>query len=127
MTLHHVILHRALRKAVKDKLITVNPASDLDGKPRHRRDYDVEARKHCWTAAESRAFLAAAKAAGPQPAAFYALALDSGARKGELCGLRWNDVDLDTAKMRIVQQLVTPGPEPVFGPTKTGRPRTVPW
>ena len=27
--------------------------------------------------------------------------------------------------MSIVQQLLVPGPEPVFGPTKTGRPRTV--
>jgi integrase len=27
--------------------------------------------------------------------------------------------------MRIVQQLLKPGPEPVFGPPKTGRPRTI--
>jgi integrase len=67
----------------------------------------------------------AAKAAGPQPAAFYALALDSGARKGELCRLTWANLDLDGGKMRIVQQLLSPGPDPVFGPTKTGRPRTV--
>ena len=56
--------------------------------------------------------------------AFYALAIDSGARKGELCGLRSADLDLDEGKMRIVQQLLTPGPKPVLGPTKTGRQRT---
>ena len=28
-----------------------------------------------------------------QPSALFALALDTGARKGELCGLRWADVD----------------------------------
>ena len=39
--------------------------------------------------------MAAAKALGPQPAAFYTFALDSGARKGELCGLKWVDVDLN--------------------------------
>src|SRR5258708_1729233 len=27
---HHAILHRALRKAVRDHLLTVNPASDLE-------------------------------------------------------------------------------------------------
>jgi integrase len=54
-----------------------------------------------------------------------ALALDTGMRKGELCGLRWTDVDLEAAKGRIVQQLTRPGPEPMFGPTKTGRARTV--
>jgi integrase len=74
---------------------------------------------------KARAFLAEAKAAGPQPAAFYTLALDSGMRKGELCGLRWADVDLDAGKVRVIQQLLTPGAQPTFGPTKTGRPRTI--
>jgi integrase len=80
---------------------------------------------HAWTATEARAFLQAAREAGPQPAAFYALALDSGARKGELCGLSWGNLDLDAATMRIVQQLLAPGAEPTFGPTKTGKPRAV--
>jgi hypothetical protein len=65
LTLHHAILHRALRKAVKDRLLPMNPAVDLDGKLRRRRDRD-DAREHCSTAAEARAFLVAAKAAGPQ-------------------------------------------------------------
>ena len=53
------------------------------------------------------------------------MALDTGMRKGELGGLRWANVDLDAGKVRIVEQLLKPGPEPVFGPTKTGKPRTV--
>ena len=124
LTLHHAILHRALRKAVKDRLVVVNVAADVDAKPSRRQDRTA-AREHAWTAQEARTFLAAARAAGPQPAAFYALAIDSGARKGELCGLRWAEVDLVAGKMRIVRQLLTPGPAPVFGPTKTGHPRTV--
>ena len=51
--------------------------------------------------------------------------MDSGARKGELCGLTWQQLDLDAGKMHIVQQLLKPGPAPMFGPPKTGRPRTV--
>jgi integrase len=47
------------------------------------------------------------------------VALDSGARKGELCGLRWEDVDFEANRIRIVQQLMKPGPEPLFGSTKT--------
>lgn len=124
LTLHHAILHRALRKAVKDRLIPANVAADLDGKPRRERTPD-DARQHAWTAAEASAFLKAAKAAGTQPAAFYSLALDSGARKSELGGLRWSDVDLEAGKIRIVQQLTKPGPNPTFGPTKTGKARTI--
>jgi integrase len=129
LALHHTILHSALRKAKKDKLIPENPAADLDGKPRRKRDKGDDARQHCWSAAEARTFLAAAGAAGPQPAAFYALALDTGMRKGELCGLVWEHVDLDAAKIRVVQQLLSPtlseDATPVFGPTKTGKPRTI--
>jgi len=67
----------------------------------------------------------AAKAAGPQAAALYAMALDSGARKGELCGLAWEHVDLETGSIRIVRQLTKPGPEPTFGPPKNGCARDV--
>lgn len=123
--IHHTILLRALRKAVKDRVVTTNVAIDLEGKPKLTRGRDEDARQHCWTPEEARTFLATALQAGPQPAAFYGLALDTGARKGELCGLRWVDVDLEEAKIRIVQQLTTAGPEPTFGPTKGGRPRTV--
>jgi integrase len=126
LTLHHTILHQALRKAAKDRLIVTNPAADLDHKPRRTPEKATEgAQAHAWTASEARAFLAAAGAAGTQPAAFYALAIDSGARKGELCGLLWANVDLDAGKIRVVQQLLKPGAEPTFGPTKTGRPRTI--
>src|SRR5262245_30011048 len=62
---------------------------------------------------------------GAQPAAFYTLALDSGARKGELCGLKWADIDLDAGTIAVVRQLIKPGPEPVFGPLKNGERRTL--
>jgi integrase len=125
LTLHHTVIRRALRKAQRDRIVTVNVASDLDGRPRRARGGSEDARQHCWDVHEVQAFLKAAKAAGPQDAAFYALALDSGARKSELCGLRWVDVDLEEGKIRIVQQLNKPGPAPTFGPPKNGRPRTV--
>jgi integrase len=124
LTLHHAILHRALRKAVKDRLIQTNVAHDLDRTPRRNHDEEF-AQLQAWTAEEARKFLAAAKAAGPQKAAFYALALDSGARKGELCALRWSNLDLDAGTVRIGQTLLTPGAEPKFGPPKNGKARTI--
>lgn len=125
LVVHHSILQQAIRKAAKSKIISVNIAADLDHKPRLNRQQRDAARMHCWTATEARTFLQAARSAGSRPAAFYTLALDSGARKGELCGLTWANLDLDAGKMHIVQQLLEPGPAPVFGPPKTGRPRTV--
>jgi len=42
-------------------------------------------------------------------------------RKGELCGLKWPNVDLASTKVTISEQLIKPGPEPVFGPPKRGK------
>jgi len=125
LMLHHTVIRRALRTAVRDRRVTVNVASDLDGRPRRQRGRSEDAPAHCWTGAEAQAFLTAAKAAGPQNAAFYGLALDSGARKGELCGLAWADVDLDAGKIHIIRQLTKGGSKPTFGPPKGKRPRTV--
>lgn len=57
----------------------------------------------------------AAKAVGTQEGALYATALDSGARKSELCGLQWAEGDFEQGQIRIVRQLTKPGPEPTFG------------
>jgi integrase len=126
ITVLHALLHRALRKAVKDRLLTVNPAVDLERRKPEKDAAVDHAQRHCWTATEARAVLREAeRTATPQMAAFVYLALDSGARKSELAGLTWADVDLDAGTVRIARQLDTAGMEPVWGPTKTKCRRTV--
>jgi integrase len=124
LMVHQAILHRALRSAVRHSLVPRNVAALVDGKPRVQRKPD-DVLGQCWTVEECRSFLQAAKQAGPQIAALFALALDTGARKNELCGLKWSDVDLEAGRLSIVRQLVKPGRKPEFGPTKTGQPRTL--
>jgi integrase len=115
----------ALRLAVRDRLLVVNPAAGAKrptAKPTEVNDLHAP----CWSGTEARQFLKAAKEAGPQPSALFSLAIDTGARKGELLGLRWADVDLEAGLVRIHRQL--DGMEekgPLFGPTKTKRGRTV--
>lgn len=121
---YHTILSAALKAATLDGLVTRNVAALVVGKPRIRRDHgDVQA--NAWEAHEARALLDAAKAEGPQAAAVYAFALDSGARKGELCGLQWADLDFERGTVTIVRQLIQGGPQPVFGPVKNNVPRTI--
>jgi integrase len=121
---YHAIIHSALKAAVLEGLAARNVATLVVGKPRVRLQHE-DIRSQCWTAEEARAFLTVARAAGPQPAAFYTLALETGMRKAELCGLQWSDVDLETAKVQVVRQLIVPGDGPVFGPPKNGQPRTI--
>jgi integrase len=121
---HHNVLHAALQAALLDGLVFRNVAKLVKGKPRMAKSHH-EAQTQCWDRREAQAFLSAAKATGPQAAAFYAVALDSGARKAELCGLRWTDLDWTTGVLTIRQQLSRQLPGPAWGPVKNGRPRSV--
>jgi integrase len=119
------VLSQALEEALRDRKVERNVVEDSrritalsTHQPRQRKPVP-------WTAAEAQTFLETATADGPQPAALYSLALDSGARKGELLGLRWSDVDLEAGTVTIAQQLLANGPTPTFGPPKGGRARTV--
>lgn len=124
LQVHHAIVSAALKSAVRQGLLTRNVASLVDGRPKAKSSRE-DAKAHCWSLDEARTFLKAARESGPQLAAFFALALDSGMRKGELCALRWSDVNLDAARVTVDRTLLKPGAEPVFGPTKNGDPRTI--
>ena len=56
-----------------------------------------------WTPAELRTFLA--KTAEEPLGPLFRVAAMTGMRRGEVCGLRWSDVDLDKAWIEVRQQL----------------------
>src|SRR5262245_55933890 len=114
---HHVILHSALKAAQMQGLVTRNVATLVMGKPR-RKEGHADAIIHCWTAEDAQRFLTAVPTTGPQMMAFYHLALDTGARRAELCGLQWQDIDLARGQVSIVRQLIKPGAPPQLGPPK---------
>ena len=121
--LHHTVIHSSLQRAVKHQLVIRNVAVGVE-RPRQVKDPE-ETIVQAWSADEVRKFLKAARAVGPMAAALYALAVDSGMRKAELCGLKWSDVDLAAAKIRIARQLTKMGAEPEWGPLKAGFRRTI--
>lgn len=124
LELHHTVLVSALKVAVRQKLIKENAASLVMNRPSAPTRHDALAQQ-CWDADQARRFLQAAEREGPRQAAFYAVALEAGPRKGELCGLKWEDLNREDGTLTLARQLVKRWPDPVFGPVKTGRPRTV--
>jgi integrase len=121
---HHAVLSNALKQAERQGLVQRNVSSLVIGKPKQREGHEA-AMQNCWEEDEARRFVATVKGAGPQAAAFYTLAIMTGMRKGELCGLLWSAVDLKAGTVSIVRQLVKTGTRPTFGPTKTGRSQTI--
>jgi integrase len=107
----HVMLHKALERAVQRTLIARNPAA-LAEKPKPRRH---ELRP--WTADETATFLTAA--AGDRLAAAFWLMATAGVRRGEALGLMWPDLDLDRGTVSIRRALVLVGNTPTLSQPKT--------
>ncbi len=119
----HTVLSSALKAAVNNRLLARNEAALIANRP--QRPEQSAADRNFWGADDAAAFLVTAKRAGPQPAAFYALALDSGLRKSELAGIVWTDLDFTRGCALVRQQLLKGGPKPVFIPVKGKRARTI--
>ena len=92
----HTMLHNALDRAVKERLIVRNPADDcIPPKiPKHEmKILPPDQIKSYLTAAEQRGVL-------PM---FY-LELISGLRKGELVALQWSDLDIENKTISVSKQ-----------------------
>ena len=70
-----------------------------------------------WTGAEAKKFLAFTANDRLHP--IWQLALVGGLRRGELCGLKWDDVDFDNGTVRIARTRVTVNGKPQDSEPKT--------
>lgn len=119
---HHNILHQALKvAAVNERLININPAEFVVEKPVAKKDLEMQV----WDEVEVRKFLLAARETSIHEEALYTLAIETGMRKGELCGLKWEDVDLVARRLAVKRTLIRASSEPILGPPKVGRSRAV--
>ncbi len=112
------ILRKALADAVVDRVLEVNPAIGSkavrsDGKPKHIT----------WTAEQQAAFVSATES--ERWAIIWLLALATGMRRGELCGLRWSDVDLDGAVVAVNSSVTQIGGKRVASTPKNHERRKV--
>lgn len=110
----HELVSSALSRAVRWGWIPANPA-------RSARPPSAATREVRPPDPAVLAELAAAIDNDPPFAAFIRLASVTGARRGELCGLQWGDVDLDQATVTIRRSVaVTTASGVVVKDTKTG-------
>jgi len=116
----HVVLHRALAQAVRWGWLSRNPVSAAQRPEVPRttvRPPSVD---------DVRAVLAAAQAKDFAFWCWLQVAFATGARRGEVCALRWDDVDLERRTVRIDKSVTaTKRDGVVIKSTKTGRVRLV--
>jgi integrase len=108
-------LRVALNKAMRQGLIASNPCAlvELESETDHRTPATV------WTPAEVRQFLDAARE--QRLYAMYVVVITCGLRRGEVIGLRWDDVDLDNALLVVHRSVIQLGGHVLEGSPKTKR------
>ena len=111
----HTLLKQALTQALRDGLIPRNPAEAV--KPPRATKKDIRP----LTPSHVRNLLTEAK--GDRHEALYVLAVTTGLRQGELLGLFWEDVDLDSGVLRVRHTLQAPG-FPKGAPARLAEPKT---
>ena len=111
----HVVMHRALKQAVRWGLVPRNVSEAVDPP----RIYRKEMRP--LSPVQARTFLEAARE--DRLEALYVVALHCGLRQGELFGLRWSDVDLEERTLRVNRTLTQTKDGPVFTVPKTAKSR----
>jgi integrase len=115
----HVVVGKCLGDAVRQGVLARNPA-DFATPPSSSSTRPPE--MQVWSPAETAEFLRFVEAEGERLATFYRLAAMTGARRGELCGLKWSD--LEGSRLAIRRQVtVSNGGEPTLAPPKTDRAR----
>ncbi|MEV7162989.1 tyrosine-type recombinase/integrase [Streptomyces microflavus] len=108
------VLSAALIRAEREELINRNVARLVELPPEERKEIKP------WSLGEVTEFLKVVTA--HRLYAAY-LMLFYGLRKGELLGLRWQDIDVANSKIHVRQQLHRVGREILIGPLKTSKSR----
>lgn len=115
----HTVVRQSLEQARKWGLIARSPAVDATPPPQTRRTVTPP------TVDEVQRLLAAARADDPEFGAYLWVLAATGCRRGEGCGLRWSDVDLDGAQLVIRRAIAMADGVPYEKSTKTHASRRI--
>ncbi|MCZ7537137.1 MAG: site-specific integrase [Acidimicrobiia bacterium] len=112
----HQLIRSALRDAVDRGLLPANPVAGVQP-PDPRSRPSGSRRAKSWTAAELGAFIDGTTQS--QHSMLFRLTAATGMRRGEVLGLRWDDIHFDTGRIEITQALIAIGYQLEFTRLKT--------
>ena len=92
-------INGCLNQAVKERIIPYNPAEYCELPRQEYKEIKVFSQE------QLKKFLQVAKEKSPHYAAFY-LDIATGLRRGELLGLKWDDIDFEKRSISVTRQLV---------------------
>jgi integrase len=113
----HRTLYKALNQAGADGLVPRNVASVVKAPKPTKKEIQPLNR------AQVKALFEAAR--GDRLEAIHVVAVTMGLREGELLGLKWEDVDLESGTLSVRRSLSYTKKEPVFNNPKNGKGRSL--
>lgn len=113
----HVTLSKSLRWGHRMRLIGRNPMDDVDRPEQPRTDPTEKV----WTMQQIDHFLSTTES--DRLYALWWLAAWTGMRRGEILGLRWSDLDLESGVLSIRRALILVDGKPMISTPKTNRGR----
>ena len=120
------ILNALFKMAYRDDTVRVNPMDKVDRPKQKKDDKAVTEADKALFADELIHVLDCVQGEPVKWQAFIYLASDTGARRGELCGLQWSDIDFKNGIVSIKRNLQYSKAKGVYAATpKGGRFRTV--
>jgi integrase len=115
----HSVIRRAYAHALRWGWASVNPATNTQPPTVPKR------RRESLSAEQVQRAVAVAGEVEAEFGVFLRLAFATGARRGELCALRWSDLDTETGTLRIARSIAAVAGGWVEKTTKTDKERTV--
>jgi integrase len=113
----HRAFSKALKQAAADGLIPRNPAAPV--KPPQPRREEIQPLNR----EQVRALFEAAS--GDRLETLYIVAVTAGLRRGELQGLKWDDLDLEAGTLQVRRTLSEPKGGYIFEAPKSGKGRSI--
>lgn len=105
------LIRAACRKGMRYRKISYDPTAYIDPV-----EHFPQMREY-WSTEEAKTFLRATE--GTEMHIIWLLMLGLGLRRGEVCGLRWRDVDLKRGKIHVCNQVYRIDGQLIDGPPKS--------
>jgi integrase len=115
----HAVLRGSLGQAVKWGWIPVNPAASASPPKIRRKEINPP------SLADTRKLLAAADEYDVEFAALLRVLTATGARRGEVCGIRWTDIDVGARTLSIQRSVASIAGGTIVKDTKTHAARRI--
>lgn len=123
---HYIILHAMFEAAVEDEVIEYSPMQKMK-RPKPRKDEPQDTKPKSYTAEEVQRIIEALDKEPTKWRAVVLFMIDTGCRRGEVMGLKWESVDFQNGMVDIINNAQYAEGKGVYITTpKSGKGRTIP-